>query len=162
MSEVRLNIGGRPYTIACGPGEEEHVAGLGALLQEKLDQLGGALSVQESQNLLFAALYVADELVESRTKLEAAEKAREKAAAGEEEARSEAQEANTRLVDLQKRLEEAESEAAKLAGEAQELRANPAPAISADHHDELGLALERFAGLLEDCADKLEGKAQTS
>ena len=35
MSDVTLKIGGRSYAVACAAGEEEHVATLGRLIDEK-------------------------------------------------------------------------------------------------------------------------------
>ena len=66
MSQVKVTIGRREYSVACAPGEEDHVASLGAMIHEKLSQLGADLPVSESQNLLFGALFVADELHEAR------------------------------------------------------------------------------------------------
>jgi hypothetical protein len=51
MSKVTVTIAGRNYTVACADGEETHVAGLGIVLNEKLQQLGGTMSALESQNL---------------------------------------------------------------------------------------------------------------
>jgi cell division protein ZapA len=65
MSEVALSIGGRVYRVACAPGEEEHVSALGAVNNEKLASMGN-LSGHEAQNLLFAALLLADEVHEGR------------------------------------------------------------------------------------------------
>ena len=66
MSEVRLVIGGKAYTIACADGQEDHVGRLGALVDAKLTEFGPNRAPQESQNLLFAALFLADELTEAR------------------------------------------------------------------------------------------------
>jgi cell division protein ZapA len=66
MSTVTLSIGPKSYTIACADGEEAHIAGLGAMIAEKYAQLGSARAPLEAQNLLFAALFLADELAEAR------------------------------------------------------------------------------------------------
>lgn len=65
MSEVALSIGGKAYRVACAPGEEAHVAELGAAINDKLAAMGN-LSGHEAQNLLFAALLLADEVHEGR------------------------------------------------------------------------------------------------
>jgi len=65
MSEVALPIGGKTYRVACAAGEEDHVAALGAVINEKLTSMGN-LSGHEAQNLLFAALLLADEVHEGR------------------------------------------------------------------------------------------------
>lgn len=81
MSEVSLRIGGRNYTVACADGEEDHVRVLGEVIDAKLQQLGGKPSAQESQNLLFAALLLADELDEARTDRDRAKSDRDSALA---------------------------------------------------------------------------------
>jgi cell division protein ZapA len=65
VSEVSLAIGGRTYKVACAPGEEAHVTRLGAAIDAKLRSMA-QLSPQEAQNLLFAALLLADELHDLR------------------------------------------------------------------------------------------------
>ncbi|MBU2588285.1 MAG: cell division protein ZapA [Alphaproteobacteria bacterium] len=66
MSTVTLTIGPKNYTIACAQGEEAHISALGAIIAEKYAQLGAARAPLEAQNLLFAALFLADELAEVR------------------------------------------------------------------------------------------------
>ena len=67
MSEVSLQIGGRAYKVACADGEEGHIRDLARIIDGKLASLGGSV-VSESQSLLFAALFLADELEEARRK----------------------------------------------------------------------------------------------
>jgi cell division protein ZapA len=62
MSNVTLKIGGRDYVVACAEGEEDRVASLGALIDDKVRSIGGAHS--EPRQLLYAALLLADELSE--------------------------------------------------------------------------------------------------
>ena len=66
MSTVALTIGPKTYNIACADGEEAHVTRLGAIIAEKYAQLGSSRAPLEAQNLLFAALFIADELAELR------------------------------------------------------------------------------------------------
>jgi cell division protein ZapA len=66
MSDVTLKIGGRSYAVACAAGEEEHVATLGRLIDEKVAGMGAAGGQHEVRSLLFAALLLADELHEAR------------------------------------------------------------------------------------------------
>ncbi|NCU12184.1 MAG: cell division protein ZapA [Sphingomonadaceae bacterium] len=70
MSNVSLQIGGRAYTVACAAGEEAHVAGLGRLIDEKVQTMGTGHN--EVRQLLFAALLLADELHEARHRAPAA------------------------------------------------------------------------------------------
>ncbi len=65
MSNVTLQIGARSYTVACAAGEERHVSGLGRLIDEKVQSLGGNAHSEVNQ-LLFVALLLADELHETR------------------------------------------------------------------------------------------------
>ena len=67
MSNINLNIGGRTLTVACAPGEEDHIAGLGRMIDDKLNTMGGATGQTETRMLLFAALLLADELHDIRT-----------------------------------------------------------------------------------------------
>jgi cell division protein ZapA len=66
MSNVTLHIGGRTYAVACAAGEEDHVSGLGKLIDDKLHSMGNIASQSETRQLLFAALLLADEVHESR------------------------------------------------------------------------------------------------
>lgn len=62
MSNVKLAIGGRQFTVACAEGEEAHVTGLGEMIAAKIDTMGDISSQSETRMLLFAALLLADEL----------------------------------------------------------------------------------------------------
>jgi cell division protein ZapA len=66
MSTVTLTIGPKSYPVACADGQEAHIAALGAVIAEKYAELGSARAPLEAQNLLFAALFIADELAEAR------------------------------------------------------------------------------------------------
>ncbi len=67
MSEVELTIAGRPYKVACRNGEEENLRKAGALVDAKSrEALAGLGTLSESRQLLFAALLLADQLVEGR------------------------------------------------------------------------------------------------
>jgi len=68
MSNLDLRIGGRDYTVACAVGEEAHVSALGRLIDSKVQSLGSSVGTSETRQLLFAALLLADELEELRTK----------------------------------------------------------------------------------------------
>lgn len=64
VSNVALVIGGRRFTVACAPGEESHVAGLGRSIDAKLAAMGEMAGQSETRMLLYAALLLADELHE--------------------------------------------------------------------------------------------------
>lgn len=67
MSNVTLSICGRSYTVACAEGEERHVLGLGALIDNKLSSMGDMSGQAETRTLLFGALLLADELHEANS-----------------------------------------------------------------------------------------------
>jgi cell division protein ZapA len=71
MSTVTLSIGPKSYTIACADGQEAHIRALGAMIAEKYAQLGTARAPLEAENLVFAALFMADELAEAKKRLAA-------------------------------------------------------------------------------------------
>ena len=66
MSNVTLAVGGRNYTVSCEDGQENHVQRLAGIVDAKLGSMGANLSNQEAKNLLFAALFLADELDEAK------------------------------------------------------------------------------------------------
>ncbi len=210
MSQVTLSIGGRKYVVACAEGEEAHVARLGALVDAKLSEMGANLAPQEAQNLLFAALLIAEDLHQLRNSVTAesgeletlrdelatARRERQVAMGQHDQLRAaltdregeletlqgavqsvarEADDIRAELTRLRGELQDAEQVEAELrAGlsglaeerdalhdEVEELRrgrlATPDGEGLADDQD-LAPALERFAELLENCADKLEAR----
>jgi cell division protein ZapA len=65
MAEVTLEIGGRPYEVACRDGEEEHLMKLGRLVDAKAQDAGRAMgAMTESRQLLVTALLLADSINE--------------------------------------------------------------------------------------------------
>lgn len=67
MAEVELTIAGRPYRVACRNGEEENLMKAGALVDQKSrEALAGLGTLSESRQLLFAALLLADQLVDGK------------------------------------------------------------------------------------------------
>ena len=68
MSNVTLTIGGRHYTVACGEGEEDHIEKLGRLIDGKISSLPNMAGQSEPRTLLFAALLLADEVDELKSR----------------------------------------------------------------------------------------------
>jgi cell division protein ZapA len=67
MAHVDLLIAGRSYQIACRDGEEENLRAAARLVDAKSrEALSGLGTLSESRQLLFAALLLADQLVEGR------------------------------------------------------------------------------------------------
>ncbi len=71
MSEVTLQVGGRPYKVSVADGQENNLRGLAAMVDAKLAGMGKNVSSNEAKNLLFAAILLADELDEAKKKLAA-------------------------------------------------------------------------------------------
>ena len=67
MAEVELTIAGRPYKVACRNGEEETLRQASALVDAKSrEALAGLGTLSESRQLLFAALLLADQIIDGR------------------------------------------------------------------------------------------------
>ena len=65
MAEVELTIAGRPYRVACRAGEEPNLLAAGAMVDAKSrEALAGLGTLSETRQFLFAALLLADELVD--------------------------------------------------------------------------------------------------
>ncbi|MDJ0977419.1 MAG: hypothetical protein QNI87_02690 [Erythrobacter sp.] len=106
MPDVAIKIGPRTYQIRCGEGEQDRIAKLGALVAEKYALLGNERAPQEAENLLFTALFLADDLSETSKRAEKAQRA-----LGEAEAR------------LQATHSQVEQEKSRSGGKKAELRA---------------------------------------
>ena len=72
MSEVKLNIHGKEYSLACDPGQEQRIMDLGMYVDQKATELGGVMN--EGQRLMLAALMLADELFETKDQLSTEQK----------------------------------------------------------------------------------------
>jgi len=81
MPDMRLTIGGRIYSVTCQPGEEQHLARLGAMLDTAARKAASTGGLTETRTLLFAGLLLADELAETQDR--AAEALAAKAAKAE-------------------------------------------------------------------------------
>ncbi len=68
QSVVTVRLNGTPYQIGCGAGEEDHVAALGAEVEEILQSLITAVGqIGEARLLAMAALILADKAGEAET-----------------------------------------------------------------------------------------------
>ncbi|MBB3033058.1 cell division protein ZapA [Alteriqipengyuania lutimaris] len=186
MSKVEITIGGREFVFTCGPDDEPRVRALATAIDEHYQPLAPRFSqnllfaclraaddvfdqagvtpgedpetkrlreqleaVEHERDRLEAALSAA---TDARGRLErdmrtAREEARER-----EDAESKAQADRIALLenrceDLQHKLEAAQMQELPFGG-----------SNGASDDPDLLPALERFAGLLESCADKLEGR----
>ena len=187
MSQVTIKIGPRSYTIACGPGDEEKVAKFGALIDENYAKLGTARAPQEADNLVFAALFLADELDETKTassdakaqiaelkqQLQSAQddaanalrKASEQSEQDKEKAGGKKAELRAEIETLRKAEERARKENASLKADIAEMQERArhqhdmfgGPAEDAALSDALAEKLEALAAKAEATASALEG-----
>lgn len=74
MSQVNVTIAGRTFRMACGEGEEAHLEGLAAQVDQKIAELRKSFGEIGDQRLtVMAAIMIADDLAESRRKIVALE-----------------------------------------------------------------------------------------
>jgi cell division protein ZapA len=151
VSTVALVIGPKTYNVACADGEEAHIEALGAIIAEKYALLGTSRAPLEAQNLLFAALFLADELAEAR---KGGQSQPSPAPAADTEAVEALRAAIARLEDdLAAARAEVEPAPAPAAAPPTDLFAAPAP------DPQLVADLEKLAERLEASAAALEGAA---
>ncbi|MFN7157810.1 MAG: cell division protein ZapA [Erythrobacter cryptus] len=137
MSTVTLTIGPKSYAVACADGQEPQLEALGAMVAEKYAQIGAARAPLEAQNLLFAALFLADELNELRRR----------AAALEAVPRLEAEVA--RLEAALAEAQQAAAAAAPAPAPEPAAAAPPAPAAAMPPQGDLSVSSAPFAVLAE-------------
>lgn len=88
MPEITVTIAGRPYRMACGEGEEQHLAELAADFDRRITALKQHFGeVGDNRLLIMAALTVADDLADARRQLAAAQKDAEDLRRASQEAR---------------------------------------------------------------------------
>lgn len=67
MAEVTISVGGRSYAMHCGDGEEAHLLRLARAVDAKIAGLRGAgTGLTEVRQLLYAAIFLADDLHDAR------------------------------------------------------------------------------------------------
>ncbi|RYC32233.1 cell division protein ZapA [Lichenibacterium minor] len=72
MAQVNVRIGGRLYRLACADGEEDHLAGLAARLDAKMDELRGSFGeIGDTRITVMAALTMADQVGEAERRIAA-------------------------------------------------------------------------------------------
>lgn len=128
MNQINLTIGGRSFAIAVQPGDEPHVESLGNLINTKFQEL----TPRFSQNLLFAALQIADDLHRAQAETE---KIRSESAGSFERVADMKREADLAVGQLDKaraRIEELETELDQLQSSSQ-MEANKYNDLMADN-----------------------------
>jgi len=74
MAQLTIQVNAKPYVVGCEDGEEAHLVALAALLDEKArGAAAGAGQVGETRVMLLGALILADDLVEAKAALAAAQ-----------------------------------------------------------------------------------------
>ena len=113
MAHVIVQVHGRPYTMQCPEGEEEHLRDLAELLDGEVQRVKSTVgNVGDIRMLVMAGLMVADRLSEAIRKIETLEEQ----IAGLREARNAAQAESAALEDeFTVRLEAATARLAALA-----------------------------------------------
>lgn len=159
MSEVTLQIGGRAYKVACADGEEAQLARLGGMIEQKLKQMEGNLAPSEAQNLLFAALLLADELHEARAARGGAGSSPDDRLA---ELQDKAEAAAKAQRDTALELEALRGERDTLANDLANIRSAAAPQPALFETSEVNHKLDQLASQLEKCADSLESRLRSS
>ena len=105
MPEITVTIAGRPYRMACGEGEEQHLTTLAADFDRRITALKQHFGeVGDSRLLIMAALTVADDLAEARRQTADAHKQIEQLQAAEQQVTQRTSEAE---ADLAERIESA-------------------------------------------------------
>ncbi|MEL7447215.1 MAG: cell division protein ZapA [Pseudomonadota bacterium] len=166
MSQVTLHIGGISYTVACADGQEAHVARLGAMIDEKYAQLGESKAPRETQNLVFAALFLADELDEIKstpqpgsTPAPAPPPVAE--APDEEKPKGKKAELRAEIEELRQESQRLEAERDALAKELRTLQPGAGAQVDMFGDDVLAARLEALADRAESFAEALESGAPT-
>ena len=85
MSDVTLTINRRPYKVACEDGQEDHLRGLGRLVEERVSELVESMGqIGDQQLLVMASLLFADDAKGARDALKAAQDKADALNAGKE------------------------------------------------------------------------------
>lgn len=157
MNEVTITIGRRSYTVACAPGQEEHVRAMAAEVDERLRRLAGNQSTNDAKNMLFAAIILADELFETRRDGAA------RAATTDENASAEPSRERLALLeeDLADAREEQERLRQHLANANDRLARRDGSGEAEFANEGLAVQLENLAAALEKSASLLEGDGTT-
>ena len=74
MANVVVNVAGRPYTMQCPDGEEDHLKELAKLLDTEVSRIRQSVgAIGDIRQLVMAGLMVADRLSEATRKMESLE-----------------------------------------------------------------------------------------
>ena len=158
MSQISITVGPKSYTVNCADGEEDHIRSLAAIIDDKYAALGSARAPQEVQNLLFAALFLADELAEARK----AGGSGSAAVPDVPDSNASPSEIEALARDLAESRAEADDLRNQLAQSRTKLRAQHDLFAGDNPQDEIAETLEALATRAEEIAASLEAGAQPS
>ncbi|MEM9311340.1 MAG: cell division protein ZapA [Pseudomonadota bacterium] len=167
MPEVAITIGPKTYKMLCGEGEQERIETLGALIAEKYAQLGADRAPLEAQNLLFTALFLADELSDARNKANDAAKASQSARAEVDSAMARVEQEKSKSggkkAELKAEIETLRKAEARAREEVSALKAELVALREANEHQHdlfvAGVDEDALASSLEQMADRAEAAA---
>lgn len=152
MNTLHITVGGRDFAISVQPDDEPHVRYLASEIDAKFQKL----APRYSQNILFAALQIADELHRSQSALVQVREDSAAALEGQQELQREANLALGKVAGLKERVAELEDELGRLHSSIQQ---------DANKHNDLIADNERFkVAVLEADAvrTRLEGELATA
>lgn len=74
MAQVTIDINGKPYTVGCEDGQEQHLTHLAGLFDRQVRQVSAEVGqLGETRLFLMGALLLADELADTRSRLSQAQ-----------------------------------------------------------------------------------------
>jgi cell division protein ZapA len=72
MAQVTIEVNGRPYTVGCEDGQEGHLLELAHMFDRQVRQVSSDMGqLGETRLFLMAALLLADEMADTRTRMTA-------------------------------------------------------------------------------------------
>jgi cell division protein ZapA len=72
MAQVSIEVNGRPYTVGCEDGQEQHLRDLAQMFDRQVRQVSQDMGqLGDTRLLLMGALLMADELYDARMRLSA-------------------------------------------------------------------------------------------
>lgn len=70
MAQITIDINGKPYVIGCEDGQEAHLSEIAGVFDQQVRQIAGEVgTLTEARLFLMAALMLADDLTDTRSRL---------------------------------------------------------------------------------------------
>ena len=80
MAQININVNGRPYAVGCEDGQENHLMELARIFDRQVRQVSQDMGqLGETRLFLMGSLLLADELMDLKTRLSAAQRAQKAA-----------------------------------------------------------------------------------